>query len=154
MKLEIKTNNLEETEKLAKDIAKVIEKPSLILLDGEMSSGKTTFVNAFTKAYGSVDETGSPTFSIINTYNSPNGTIYHLDLYRLADEDELYAIGFDDILDDQNAITFIEWPEIAHLSSKANYNIKIDIKENNKRNFTITGDKNLIESLTELNYGK
>lgn len=150
MNFKFKSKDLEETEKLATKLASVIKAPALILFDGGMGAGKTTFVNAFAKAYGSEDETSSPTFSIINTYNSNKGPIHHLDLYRLADPDELYMIGFEDIRD-ENSVILIEWPEIAYLDNEADYMIKIELDEENNRIFTIISDD---ENLAKLDIGE
>lgn len=85
-------------------------------VDGPMGAGKTTFIKALCAARGVEDNTASPTFSIINQYQYHNGdggeqTIYHLDLYRLRDEEEAISAGVEDVLY-QQAICFIEWPEI------------------------------------------
>lgn len=111
MQKELTVQTLEETNDLARTMAERVKSPSLIFLKGEMGSGKTHFAKAFVKASGSVDDTNSPTFTIINTYDSPNGPINHLDLYRLSDVDEFYATGLEDsILTD--SISLIEWPEL------------------------------------------
>jgi tRNA threonylcarbamoyladenosine biosynthesis protein TsaE len=82
-------------------------------LEGPMGAGKTTFVKALCAAKGVEDATASPTFSIINQYISGNQqTIYHLDLYRLRDEEEAIAAGVEDTIYQPGAISFIEWPDI------------------------------------------
>lgn len=83
---------------------------------GEMGSGKTTFIQALCRTKGIQDHPSSPSFSIINEYQYKNGeggltSLYHLDLYRLADAEEALRAGVEDCLD-QPAICFIEWPEI------------------------------------------
>jgi tRNA threonylcarbamoyladenosine biosynthesis protein TsaE len=82
-------------------------------LQGVMGAGKTTFVKALCAAKGVADTTASPTFSIINQYKDGNGNaIYHLDLYRLRDEEEAIAAGVEDTLYQEGAICFVEWPDI------------------------------------------
>jgi tRNA threonylcarbamoyladenosine biosynthesis protein TsaE len=82
-------------------------------LEGAMGAGKTTFVKALCAAKGVADATASPTFSIINQYISADQQlIYHLDLYRLRDEEEAIAAGVEDTIYQPDAISFIEWPDI------------------------------------------
>jgi tRNA threonylcarbamoyladenosine biosynthesis protein TsaE len=83
-----------------------------ILFEAEMGSGKTTLIKALGKHLGVKDITGSPTFSLVNEYEGKKDKVYHFDLYRIEDEEELYDIGFEDYLTD-NAYIFIEWPEKA-----------------------------------------
>ncbi|MBC7424305.1 MAG: tRNA (adenosine(37)-N6)-threonylcarbamoyltransferase complex ATPase subunit type 1 TsaE [Ferruginibacter sp.] len=82
-------------------------------LHGEMGAGKTTFVHAVCEAAGVQGNISSPTFSIINQYTTVNGAvIYHIDLYRLKDEEEALQAGVEDCLYSGNTC-FIEWPEKA-----------------------------------------
>lgn len=86
-------------------------------LEGQMGAGKTTFIKALCAARGVEDATASPTFAIINQYVYHNGedrphTIYHLDLYRLRDEEEAIAAGIEDTLYQPDAVCFVEWPGI------------------------------------------
>lgn len=77
----------------------------------EMGSGKTTFILTLLKLMGVSDASGSPTFSLVNEYTSDKyGKIYHLDLYRLEDEEEALDIGIEEMLYG-DAYCFIEWPE-------------------------------------------
>jgi tRNA threonylcarbamoyladenosine biosynthesis protein TsaE len=78
---------------------------------GEMGSGKTTFILSVLKAMGINDPDGSPTYSLVNSYESSMyGKVYHLDLYRLKDVSESYDIGIEEVLYG-GGISFIEWPE-------------------------------------------
>jgi tRNA threonylcarbamoyladenosine biosynthesis protein TsaE len=84
----------------------------LFAFQGSMGAGKTSFIHAlcgFLKVSGKVT---SPTFSIINEYGTPQGSIYHIDLYRLKDEDDAIRAGVEDCLY-SGALCFVEWPEIA-----------------------------------------
>ena len=142
----------EDSSRLATLFSKYLKKPALILLNGAMGAGKTFFVKEFTKATGSSAHTSSPTFSIINLYDSPKGKIYHLDLFRLNDFDELYSIGFDDILNEE-AVIFIEWPEIAELD-EADFIINIEDLGDNRRSFRVESEKHNLDNLKELLNGK
>ena len=86
-------------------------KHNILLLKGNLGAGKTTFSQFLLKNLGSKDEVNSPTYSIVNEYNSPKGKIYHFDLYRLKNIEEVYDIGIEEYLD--NAfLCIIEWPEV------------------------------------------
>lgn len=86
-----------------------------VAISGPMGAGKTTLVHALCDALGVKDAVGSPTFSIINEYHSPQGPVYHIDCYRLRDEEEAIDAGVEDCLY-SNSWCFVEWPEkIPHL---------------------------------------
>lgn len=79
---------------------------------GEMGAGKTTLIHALCLAKGVTDTTGSPTFSIVNEYLYPAGRIFHIDLYRLRDEEEAIRTGVEDVLYSGD-ICLVEWPDRA-----------------------------------------
>lgn len=85
----------------------------VIALHGPMGAGKTTFVHACCDVLQVSDTVGSPTYSIVNEYISPiAGTIYHIDLYRLKDDEEAREAGIEDILY-SGQLCFVEWPDLA-----------------------------------------
>ena len=86
---------------------------SVFAFHGEMGAGKTTFINAVCEVMGVKDTISSPTFSIINQYSTVTGkTVYHMDLYRLKDDEEAVNTGVEDCLYSGN-ICLVEWPEKA-----------------------------------------
>lgn len=86
-------------------------KHNILLLKGNLGAGKTTFTQFLLKALGSSDEVNSPSYSIVNEYSTPQGKVFHFDLYRLKNIDEVYDIGIEEYLD--NAfLCIIEWPEV------------------------------------------
>jgi tRNA threonylcarbamoyladenosine biosynthesis protein TsaE len=79
---------------------------------GDMGAGKTTLIHALCLARGVTDTVGSPTFSIINEYRYPGGSIFHIDLYRLKDEEEAIRAGVEDVLF-SGELCLVEWPDRA-----------------------------------------
>jgi len=120
------TNNEAETINFAYDFAKKLQKGDIIILSGELGSGKTKFVQGVLKYFNLEDEISSPTFTIVNEYNSSDMNIYHFDLYRLEDIDEFYAIGGDEYF--QKGICIFEWGEILEPELKQKY-IKISYEK-------------------------
>ena len=112
----IQINNVSELEKIAQDlIAEAKKGYRLILLKGDLGAGKTTLTQYIAKKCGILGEVTSPTFSIINEYDIDNESIkkmYHLDLYRLKNEHEILALGFDELLASSDLV-IVEWPEKA-----------------------------------------
>lgn len=105
---------------------------NILLLKGNLGAGKTTFTQFLLKKLGSNDEISSPTYAIVNEYDSPKGKIFHFDLYRMKNITEVYDIGIEEYLD--NAfLCIIEWPEIyeEELSDTPYHEMKI---ENNGEN--------------------
>jgi tRNA threonylcarbamoyladenosine biosynthesis protein TsaE len=83
---------------------------ALIHLEGDLGAGKTTLVRGFLRARGESGPVRSPTYTLIEPYETTTGTVYHLDLYRLGSGEELEYLGLRDLLDEQ-AVVLIEWPE-------------------------------------------
>ena len=100
----------EDTINFAKNFAKNLKVGDIIVLSGELGSGKTKFVQGILENFGMANEISSPTFTIVNEYNSPTINIYHFDVYRLEDSDEFYAIGGDEYF--SKGICIIEWGEM------------------------------------------
>ena len=98
------------TEQLGAELARMLRPGQVIFLQGELGAGKTTLVRGVLRALGHTGKVKSPTYTLIEPYSSPIGTIYHLDLYRLGDPEELDYIGVRDLLD-TSAVLLVEWPE-------------------------------------------
>ena len=100
-----------DTLAFAKKLASKLTNSDIVVLTGELGSGKTKFTEGFLEFFGLEKEISSPTFTIVNEYNSENGlNIYHFDVYRLSDTEEFYAIGGEEYF--ENGICIIEWGEI------------------------------------------
>lgn len=84
--------------------------PAMVHFLGELGAGKTTFVRGMLNALGHAGRVKSPTYTLIESYQLSVGPVHHLDLYRLSDPEELYYLGFEDLLSDA-ALILVEWPE-------------------------------------------
>lgn len=104
------SNSENETKLIGKKFAERLKKGDVVVLTGDLGSGKTKFTEGVLQYFELEDEISSPTFTIVNEYENKNGTIYHFDVYRLEDEDEFYAIGGEEYF--QKGICLIEWGEM------------------------------------------
>lgn len=101
-------------------IQKHINKPAVIVLEGDLGAGKTSFVSAFLKQVVGAENVSSPTYNLVSEYDGEQGRkIYHLDLYRLESEEELFDIGIEEILQSDYDYILVEWADllIEHLDS-------------------------------------
>lgn len=113
--MEITSESTQETEELAQQLARQTKPGDVLALYGELGSGKTTFTGFYVKALGFESRVQSPTFIIIRRYKKDNGgikVVYHADLYRLTKREELEDLGLDEMFEDEEAVTIIEWPEL------------------------------------------
>ena len=106
----ITTNSEQETINLGKKIASQLKKEMIIVLSGDLGAGKTKLTEGVLTYFGLENEISSPTFTIVNEYNTPNLNIYHFDVYRLADIDEFSAIGGEEYF--EKGACIIEWGEL------------------------------------------
>jgi len=104
--------NLTNINQNAESFWRAVGDAKVIAFFGAMGSGKTTFIHALCEVKEVSSTVSSPTFSIINEYLSPSGTIFHIDLYRVKDEDEAIRAGVEDCFYSGN-ICLVEWPERA-----------------------------------------
>jgi tRNA threonylcarbamoyladenosine biosynthesis protein TsaE len=130
MKIEF---NLDEIKAVAKRILDA-NPEKVILFNGEMGAGKTTFIKAFCEQLGVKNPTSSPTFSLVNEYQiADNELVYHFDVYRLKNQNEALDMGIDDYLYSGNWC-FIEWSEkIPDLIPEKHSVVTISVLNNGKR---------------------
>lgn len=129
---------LEDIDQYALEIINRLPSRGEVYVEGEMGAGKTTLIKAILRILGVKDVISSPTFSLVNTYELPNHTpVYHADLYRVENEEELYDIGFDEYLD-SNSLIFIEWSErMSSLFNPKTITVSIEITAENRRKLSI-----------------
>lgn len=119
--------DVKSTEQLGASLAPLLPKSGsncLILLQGELGAGKSSLARALIRALGHTGTVPSPTYTLIEPYRLRDRQVYHADLYRIADAEELEYLGWSDL---QGAILLVEWPERApELFQVADLNIKMD----------------------------
>lgn len=127
--------SLEQTQRIADDFSKFLFPGNIVLLNGNLGTGKTTFIKFICKNFN-INNVNSPTFSIVNEYEGSR-KVYHIDFYRLKSVNELYDIGFDEYLHN-DAILFIEWAELfPDALPHKHFEVKIKLKEDDVRIFNI-----------------
>lgn len=126
------TYTIPELSKVAKKIVENAQTRCLLFY-GDMGAGKTTLIKEIVRFLGSQDRVSSPTFSLVNHYQTKQEPIFHFDFYRLEDEEEAYDIGLEEYLDSQ-AWLLIEWPDkINNLLPEECTKIIISKKNQNSR---------------------
>ena len=129
MKIKFQLNQLS---KISDNVKNNIDK-NIILISGEMGTGKTTLIKEILRSMDVIDNISSPTFSIINEYKTKiGGLIYHVDLYRIKSIEEIEGIGLFEYLESGN-LCFIEWGDQIEKIIDTNFNKFIISKENDSR---------------------
>ena len=143
--------SLDTIDTFANDFWKTVKDARVFAFHGEMGAGKTTIVSALCRKKGVTDVIGSPTFSIINEYSFFEDRqikkIFHIDLYRLKDEEEVMQAGVEDVVY-SGEIVMIEWPEKApHLLDENTVHLRISLINENKRQVEISLPSSLSPSI-------
>ncbi len=130
---------LSTIQSLAQEFWSIYGDKKVFAFGGQLGAGKTTFIHALCEEKKVTDWVGSPTFSLINEYRYPEGTIYHLDLYRLKDEEEAIRAGIEDCLYSGD-ICLVEWPERAPgIFPPGTLHLLIETIDKNRRKIRVTG---------------
>ena len=139
--MRIPLKNETETTEIGAKVATCLKGGEVIYLKGELGTGKTTFVRGALHELGFTGNVKSPTFTIVEPYSIDNHVIYHFDLYRLDDPEELESLGIRDYCDGQS-ICFFEWPEKGgNLLPNADINLELTYLENTREvEFTSKSD--------------
>ena len=106
--MEFQVNSIEETTNIGFQLGKLLDSGDIICLTGDLGTGKTHITKGIATGLGVTDTITSPTFNIVNEYESGRFKLNHFDVYRVSDPDEIYAIGFDDYIF-SDAVSIIEW---------------------------------------------
>ncbi len=112
MEKQYHTHSEQETYELAFRLASSLKAGDILSLDGDLGAGKTVFTKGLCRGLGVEQVVNSPTYTLVNEYQGKNGKVFHFDVYRIGDEDELYDIGFQEYLD-SDAFSIIEWGKYA-----------------------------------------
>ena len=111
------TGSTDETRQVGRELARSLEGGDIVLLHGDLGAGKTTLTKGIADGLGVSEEIQSPTFTMVAEYPAPNlgraGWLAHIDLYRLSGTDDLDSIGLDELLNRDDAVVVVEWPERA-----------------------------------------
>lgn len=134
--MEYISNSYEETQKIAMDFAKTLKSGDVLCMYGELGVGKTAFVQGLAVGLGITDYITSPTFTIVNEYEG-SLPLYHFDVYRIADSDEMYEVGYEEYVYG-DGVSVIEWPQlIDDILPEKRYDITIsknyDMDENYRK---------------------
>lgn len=145
---EIITCTADETEKVGEELARSFKQdaslPRFVAMFGDLGVGKTAFTRGFVRVLSPSSAVKSPTFAIVKEYPSADIPVYHFDMYRITDEDDLFSIGFDDYLA-RRGISIVEWSEnIPYALPRERVNItieKLSADTPDNRRITITIQK-------------
>ena len=133
------SKTIEDTYALAKTIADTLVGNEIILLDGDLGAGKTTFTKGLARALGIDATVTSPTFTLMKTYHGGRLCLYHFDLYRVHNPEELQELGFDEYFD-CGGVCVIEWNKYVCFPNKQ-IKIKISYVDSNQRIFEIEDER-------------
>ena len=134
------TYTLDQLEEAANFVLKNA-KSKIILFEGEMGSGKTTLIKKLVKQLGSQDTVSSPTFSLVNEYETNDNIICHFDLYRVNEEEELYNFGIETYIYSDKYV-FVEWPNLLKSMLQEEYTVlSFTTTNNSSRQIKLTNTK-------------
>lgn len=136
------SNSLAATRRFARALGSALEPGTILTLNGDLGAGKTAFTRGFAQGYGVVDLNAvvSPTYTLVNEYTGKRGSLFHMDWYRLEDEETALSLGLEELLRRREGTILVEWssrfpsfvpPDIV--------SIDIDVIGATSRNFTVQG---------------
>jgi tRNA threonylcarbamoyladenosine biosynthesis protein TsaE len=137
---EFLTHSADETIALGRQLAPMIRDARIVLLRGDLGAGKTTLVKGIAEAFEAAaqEDVTSPTFTLVHEYRGPERTLYHIDLYRIDTERELYTLGLDDLIAEEGNILLIEWGEkFERMNRERDAEIAIECLGENDRRLTL-----------------
>ena len=136
--MEFISNSLSDTKNLAFEFEKTLKGGEVVTLSGDLGAGKTTFTQSLALAMGIDEPITSPTFTLMNQYQGKKLKLYHFDMYRIEDIDEILETGLTEYFGNEDAVCVIEWAEnIKPLLPKNKIEIQIEKLDENSRKFLI-----------------
>ncbi|MFD0940360.1 tRNA (adenosine(37)-N6)-threonylcarbamoyltransferase complex ATPase subunit type 1 TsaE [Pedobacter boryungensis] len=134
----ISINSVAELPTVAEQLLTFANGDKFFVFEGEMAAGKTTFIKSFCDVLGVEDVVSSPTFSIVNEYESEKGLVYHFDFYRIKNLQEAYDIGYEEYFYSDN-YCLVEWPQkIEELLPELYIKVEIKISGETQRTFNFS----------------
>ena len=139
-------NNIKDTIKLGQKLAKISKKDDIFCLKGNLGTGKTTLARSFIKFLTNSNKVLSPTFPMLLTYEYDNNIIWHYDMYRLKNPNDVWNLSLEDALN--NGIIIIEWPEIIeHLIPHKRIDIIIKDLNNETRSAEVIANQEFLKNI-------
>jgi tRNA threonylcarbamoyladenosine biosynthesis protein TsaE len=131
-------NDMAATSRLGGRIARGLQRGAAVALEGDLGAGKTTLARAILEALGVTENVPSPTFTLVQTYETTGFPVRHFDLYRVENEAELDELGFDEALDE--GVVLIEWPErAAHRLPVGSLHVALSVAGEGSRQARLSG---------------
>lgn len=129
----IETNNREETFELGRSLGEQAQKGEVYCLSGDLGTGKTVFTQGFARGIGITEPVNSPTFTIVSEYEEGRLPLYHFDVYRIEDIEEMEEIGYEDYFFGEG-VCLVEWAELIKELLPETY-VTITIEKNPEKGF-------------------
>ncbi len=124
-RLSYKTTSEADTLAFAARLAPMLRAGDTVLLSGDLGAGKSVLARGVARGMGIAGPMPSPTFTLVIPYEGPRGKLYHFDLYRLADPDEYYAAGLDEMVGG-DGVAVVEWPEMADIDPEPALRVRLE----------------------------
>ncbi len=130
---------IEQLSEVADEFLNAFPQPGVFCFYGSMGAGKTTFIQALCEKLKVVDVVNSPSFAIVNEYNTDGGdVVYHFDFYRLKEEEEAFDLGYEDYFY-SDSYCFVEWPEkISSLLPQRRYDVTVAVRDDMSRSIEVS----------------
>ncbi len=141
LSFECASHSDDQTQRLGMRLGALLPKHAVLALHGPLGAGKTSFARGVGMGWGADQPLRSPTFTLVQQHHraKDDATLYHIDLYRTESESDLTSLGLDEILDDENSVALIEWPERApSLIPQNAIHVKLALTSDTKRQLSFS----------------
>lgn len=148
--LKLTSTGVEETKAIARKIAALLKGGEILFFEGPIGAGKTVMVKEIVKTFGVRKTPVSASFSLLKKYKGKKINLYHADLFRL-EEGEMFNLGFEEMLEDQNAVLLIEWSEPAkNFFPKTRLEITVTLLKGDRREISLKALGKTAQNLLEV----